>query len=250
MKDRTILQKITETLEAAGIGVSGIETWPEEDGRVSVNLTIRPRPEPKPDPAYTDLYAFIETYLEYDDSRCESVKTVYEEYENSKSPKQAKKLNEFSFIKNVTGYFAARGKEVKFFPSFDIKGKPDPCFSNIRLIRLDLDGPDEKTTAVLDTINADKAPDDPPVVRSPCGECADPDCDICPVKGHAPIKLYDPEEAAAAMLAGRVLLNHLKEKCLWKKWENGRASFCKEDGMGGYSDLFDLSGLYEEAKYV
>jgi hypothetical protein len=57
--------------------------------------------------------------------------------------------------------------------------------------------------------------------------------------------LYDPEEAATAMLAGRVLLNHLKEKCLCKKWENGRASFCKEDGMGGYSDLFDLSGLYE-----
>jgi hypothetical protein len=58
MKDRTILQTITDALEAAGIGVSGIETWPpEEDGRVSVSIAIRPRPEPGPE--YADLYAFI-----------------------------------------------------------------------------------------------------------------------------------------------------------------------------------------------
>jgi hypothetical protein len=56
MEDRTILQKITNTLEAAGITVSGIETWPpEEDGRVSVSMTIRPRPEPKQDPKDTHL---------------------------------------------------------------------------------------------------------------------------------------------------------------------------------------------------
>jgi hypothetical protein len=46
--NRTILQKITDTLEAAGITVSGIETWPpEEDGRVSVSMTIHLQPEPK-----------------------------------------------------------------------------------------------------------------------------------------------------------------------------------------------------------
>jgi hypothetical protein len=40
-----MLQRIADTLEAAGIGVSGIETWPlEEDGRVSVSMTIRPSP--------------------------------------------------------------------------------------------------------------------------------------------------------------------------------------------------------------
>jgi hypothetical protein len=91
MKEKTILQQIIDTLEAVGIGVSGIETWPpEEDGRISVSMTIRPRPEaePEPDPVCTDLCTFIATCLEYDDSHCESVKTVYEKYKNYKGPGQ------------------------------------------------------------------------------------------------------------------------------------------------------------------
>ena len=150
MKDRTILQQITDTLEAAGIGVSGIETWPpEEDGRVSVSMTIRPRPEP--------------------------------------------------------------------------------------------------VEAALDAINAGKAPDDPPAVRNPCGECDGTDCENCLAKSGTPVKLYDPKEAAAAMLAGRVLMNQKKEKCFWKNSLNG---FYILDGLGRYSNLFYFSGLYEEAKYV
>jgi hypothetical protein len=136
MKEQTILQKITDTLETAGINVSGIETWPpEEDGRISVSMTIRPRPELGPE--YADLYAFIETYLEYDDSCCESVKTIYEKYTNCQTVEPLNKLSEFRFIKNVIGYFAARGKEVKYFSSTDARGKNDPCLSNIRFILLE-----------------------------------------------------------------------------------------------------------------
>jgi hypothetical protein len=251
MKDRTILQKITDTLEAAGISVSGIETWPpEEDGRVSVSMTIRPRPEPKLDPAYTDLYAFIETYLEYDDSCCESVKRVYEKYKTCKSLEPVNKLDEFCFIRGVIGHFAARGKGVKFFPSWDDKGKSDPCLSNIRLIQLDQDGPDPKTAAALDAINADKAPDDPPAVRDPCAGCADLNCENCPLKDGTPIKLYSPEEAADAMKKGRILRNEKGDKFYWKNRLNEGAGFWIEDAAGSYSFAGNLSGLYEEAKYV
>jgi hypothetical protein len=160
MENRTILQQITDTLEAAGIGVSGIETWPtEEDGRVSVSMTIRPRPEPE-------------------------------------------------------------------------------------------QTPDQKTAAVIDAINAGKAPDDPLVVRDPCAECTLRNCENCQLQNGTPIKLYGPGEAAAAMLAGRVLLNQKKEKCLWKIWENGEGRFCIEDDRKRYSILSDFTGLYEEARYV
>ncbi|MDR2079202.1 MAG: hypothetical protein LBP74_05730 [Treponema sp.] len=43
MKERTALQRITDALEAAGVAVSAIETWPpDEEGRVSVSLMVRP----------------------------------------------------------------------------------------------------------------------------------------------------------------------------------------------------------------
>jgi hypothetical protein len=47
MKERTILQRIADTLEAAGIAVSAIETWPaDEDGRIPLSLSVR-LPPPK-----------------------------------------------------------------------------------------------------------------------------------------------------------------------------------------------------------
>jgi hypothetical protein len=211
-------------------------------------MTIRPRPEPKQDPKDTGLYEFIETHLEWNDSCCESVKTVYEKYKNYETVKRVNKASKLYFIRYVIGHFAAKGKEVKHFSCLNEDWKKeDIYFSNIRLVQFD---PDEKTAATLDAINAGKAPDDPPAVRSPCGECADPDCGNCQIRGGTPIKLYDPEEAAAAMLAGRILLNSKKEKCLWKVWENGEGRFCIEDDRKRYAILSDFSGLYEEARYV
>jgi hypothetical protein len=158
MKNQTILQKITDTLEIAGIAVSGIEIWPaEEDGRISVSLAIRPRPEPTPD---------------------------------------------------------------------------------------------EKTSAIMDSINAGRGPGEAPVVRDPCGECASPDCDACHAKSDAPIKLYSPEKAVEAMLQGYVLRNGKGDKFYWRHWANGSAGFYQKDEEGSFSFAEDLSGLYEEAMYV
>jgi hypothetical protein len=59
--------------------------------------------------------------------------------------------------------------------------------------------------------------------------------------------LYTPEEAAAAMLAGRVLQNGEKKRCYWKK---DIGNFVK-DGTPGFPSILDnFSGLYEEARYV
>jgi hypothetical protein len=249
---RTLLQKITDTLEAVGITVSGIETWPpEEDGRISVTLVIRPAQKPALSAEYADLDAFAETYLNYDDSCCESVKTVYEKYKNYKRNSiPVNKLDEFCFIRGIMGYFAEKDKKVDFFPSTDAKGKIDPCLSNVRLVRYESTDPDEKTAAAMAAINADKSPDDPPVVRDPCGECFDCDCDACPTKDSTPIKLYAPEEAAAALKEGRVLRNEKGDKFYWVDspfWGNG---FYRKEKEGYPSVAHDLSGLYEEARDV
>jgi hypothetical protein len=53
MKERTVLQRIADTLESSGIAVSSIETWPPDDeGRISVSLMVRvPAGETGMDPA-------------------------------------------------------------------------------------------------------------------------------------------------------------------------------------------------------
>jgi hypothetical protein len=248
---RTILQKITDDLEAAGITISGIETWPpEEDGRISVSLVIRPRPEPALSVEYADLDAFIETYLVYDDSCCESVKTVYEKYTNYKrSSVPVNKLGEFCFIRGIIGYFAIKYKKVDFFSTAGIKGEIDYCFSNVRLVRYIMGGPDEKTAAP-DAVNANKAPDAPPAVRDPRGECSGLACDTRPAENSTPIKPYTPEEAVDAMRKGRILRNKKGDKFYWQSVPGNPPGFYQEDKQWGKLFICDFSGLYEEARYA
>ncbi|MDR3138450.1 MAG: hypothetical protein LBT95_02125 [Treponema sp.] len=166
MKEHTTLQRVTNALESASIGVTCIEIWPpEEDGRVSVSVVVRPRPDP------------------------------------------------------------------------------------ICLIGIDPDNQDHKT-AVINSLNAAKLPDDPPAVPDPCGECAQGNCGDCQIKDGKPVKLYSPWDAAIAMLAGRTLLNQKQRECFWREWENGDCGFYENDDIAGYAVLANFSGLYEEAKYV
>jgi hypothetical protein len=181
MKNQTLLQKITDILEAAGIGVSGIETWPpEEDGRVSVSLTVR----------------------------------------------------------LPAGLTGGPGREQTEALIAALNKARDPS------------QPDKKTDAIIDAINADKAPDDPPAIRNPCGECASGDCDNCGVKDSIPIKLYTPEEAATALKKGRVLRNEKGDKFSYVKSQFWGMGFYREDKDGHFYVAHDLSGLYEEGKYV
>jgi hypothetical protein len=246
MKDRTILQTITDTLEAAGIGVSGIETWPpEEDGRVSVSMTIRPRPEPE---TKTDVCAFIETFFEYNPAHCETVNTVYEVYKEYRSADPGRKVSRYRFIREILKFFREAGRRVEYKVIHnDDENTVEPCFINVCLRPCD---PDQKTAAALDAINADKAPDDPPAVRDPCGECANPDCFSCSLKDGTPIKLYDPKEAAAAMLAGRVLRDERGYFHFWKDCGKDKVGFWFRDEMGNVLPTNHFIGLYEEAKYV
>ncbi|MDR1452173.1 MAG: hypothetical protein LBI57_07605 [Helicobacteraceae bacterium] len=259
MKGRTILQRIADALEAAGISVSGIETWAMVDGRV-IPVSLRVHFPHIENEAVID---FIENYIIFDNSACEDVSGLYQAY-----------------IQTVDeGNFCVGRKKFmrivkKYFPECKIRGthKPDGkialIFSGIRFnapmetetvksscdrqkaeearIRKEAESEAiDRVESVLDTINANKSPDDPPAVRDPCGECANPDCFYCSLKDGTPIKLYDPKEAAAAMMAGRVLQNEKKEKCFW---ENDGFRYEAKTGMRFV--LADLSGLYEEARYV
>jgi hypothetical protein len=162
MKDRTILQKITDILEAAGIGVSGIETWPpENDGRVSVSLTIR-------------------------------------------------------------------------LPAGETGMNPE----------------EDKAEAVIAALNKARDPSRPPVVWNPCADCGEGGCDACPMSpaNSTPIKLYTPEEAAAAMLAGRVLKGSEKITCYFSNEEkNGLPPGFYQYKGGITKPIQNFSGLYLEA---
>jgi hypothetical protein len=241
MKKQTILQKIIDALEAAGIGVSGAETWPpEEDGRVSANLTIRPRPESETD----DVDTFIDTFLVYDTKNCESADRVYGLY-TSTEPRH--KLSKPEFIRAVIDHFGMDGKEVVFQQCYTLENKSDYCFFNIRFSHYNVD---QRTDAALDIINAAKAPGDPPVIRDPCADCGTHSCEDCSVKSGTPIKLYTPEEAVSAMLRGRVLWNKNGTKFYWKDRHGDGAGFWIDGPSGCYSYAGNLSGLYEEARYV
>jgi hypothetical protein len=238
----TLLQKITDVLEAAGIGVSGIETWPpEEDGRISVSMTIRPRPEPKPDPAETALEDFIDRYLEYDPERCETASVVYDRYLSYIGPDFPDKVNIFRFHRIIRRHFEKNGKNVTLGQAGKPGGGVELCFFNVKLVDL--------AESALDAINAAAAPDDPPAVRDPCGECINPDCDACMVMSSTPIKLYTPEKAVDAMKKGRILRNEKGDKFYWSG-QGQMAGFYREEKDGSSFFAGCLSGLYEEARYV
>jgi hypothetical protein len=165
MKERTLLQHMTDTLESAGITVSAIETWPpDEDGRVAVSLTVRP-------PA------------------------------------------------GETG----------------------------------MDREEDKAEAVIAALNAARDPSRPPVVRNPCADCEGGDCDSCTTSpaNSIPIKLYDPEEARAAMKAGRILKGSGGETFYYDRHLGKFQSpgFYHNDKNGVLiGPVRDFSGLYLEAE--
>jgi hypothetical protein len=165
MKERTILQRITDILETAGITVSAIETWsPEEDGRVSVSLTVR-------------------------------------------------------------------------LPAGETGMNPE----------------EDKAEAVIAALNKARDPSRPPVVRDSCADCGEGGCDTCPMSpaNSTPIKLYEPEEAMVAMMAGRILKGSGGETFYYDKHLGKFQSpgFYHNDKDGVLiGPVRDFSGLYLEAE--
>jgi hypothetical protein len=218
-------------------------------------MTIRPRPEPdrpqvepdrtQPEPDWTDVCAFIMTCLEYDPTRRESVKKVYDAYKNFRTSSSEKKLSRYWFFRTIKEYFRTEGKNIEY------KAVQTPDGADMYFFNLGLRADPDKTETALNAINANKAPDDPPAVPDPCAACADMNCDCCPLKDGTPIKLYDPKEAAAAMLAGRVLKNDKGWLFFWEdSSSDDKAGFFFQDEKGDIDRVRDFSGLYEEARYV
>ena len=82
----------------------------------------------------------------------------------------------------------------------------------------------------------------------PCRSCAIPSCENCPISpmSNALKKLYTPEEAVKAMLAGKTLRN---EKGWGFYWDNNK-SFRFRDDEGELYTVGDFSGLYSDAPHA
>jgi len=81
------------------------------------------------------------------------------------------------------------------------------------------------------------------VTKAPCHSCAENECENCPtnpVNGDS-TKLYTPEEAVQAMLAGKTLKN--KKGWLFY-WGDDKFSFHDEEGE--LHHIWDFSGLYSD----
>jgi hypothetical protein len=114
----------------------------------------------------------------------------------------------------------------------------------------------EETEAFLAALNADRDPSRPPVVRDPCADCGDGGCDTCPMSpaNSTPIKLYTPEEARAAMKAGRILKGSGGETFYYSRhaqdFQGKLPPGFYHNDMDGVliGPVQDFSGLYLEAE--
>jgi len=81
----------------------------------------------------------------------------------------------------------------------------------------------------------------------PCRSCAIPSCENCPISPMSsnPIKPYTPEDAAQAMLAGKILYNSKGYRFRWECY-GGSMRFIFFDNEGEIHNVWDFSGLYSE----
>ena len=222
---KSLLQKITELLEAGDFSVSGIYAHrPDADGETPVTLWVR---EFGTDKNFQVCIAesFIELHTLHNEKACESAKDVYTAYEEYVRPyKPELKMNRWQFFRLIK----------KYEPRFELQQvrkpgdpKPELTFINLRLIKPEADG-------------------ETPIVEGACHSCINPDCDTCPTSpsNSDPIKLYTEEEAIMALVAGKTLFDEHGRKAIYKPGEGFRLSH----GEAPTSVMFiqDFSGLYSE----
>jgi hypothetical protein len=116
-----------------------------------------------------------------------------------------------------------------------------------------MDPEEDKAEAVIAALNKARDPSRPPLVRDPCADCREGGCDACPMNpaNSTPIKLYTPEEAAAAMKAVRVLKGSRGEIFYYNNKHQSKLppGFYHNDKNGVLiGPVWDFSGLYLEAE--
>jgi hypothetical protein len=115
---------------------------------------------------------------------------------------------------------------------------------------------EDKAEAVIAALNKARDPSRPPVVRDPCADCGEGGCDTCPTSpaNSTPIELYDPEEARAAMKAGRILKGSGGETFYYSRhaqdFQGKLPPGFYHNDMDGVliGPVRDFSGLYLEAE--
>ena len=233
---KTLLQKITDTLEAGGIPVSAIETYPpNKDRAVSVSLTVQEKAESlydelwREEDSYSDIqeslaHRFIRYRAIFDEGYCELAANVYRAYKSGIKPNSPTLLM-------TEGQFFRFMKEHHSKYNLEYMTKAGDMgtslyFSNLLLKR---DLPQKTPT------------------EDPCHSCAENECENCPCNpaNNDRIKLYAPEEAVEAMMAGKTLKNKKGWLFYW-----GGDKFTFKDNEGELHHIWDFSGLYSERGIV
>ena len=222
---KSLLQRIADLLEADGIPVLGIDTYPPEKGEKEISVLLRVSHEVSNGLTIEEDVAaqFLRDYTVFDTDAAENADDVFRAYKNEIGQyDETLVMNRPKFQRFIK----------KNFPKYELRQMKDGDnqtflgFINMRLKR-------DRTEQT-------------PVVEGACHSCADPDCDICPISqaNSDPVKLYTPEEAVRAMMAGKILKDKAGRRAVYKP---GGGFLLKSDQYSWF--ITDFTGLYSEESH-
>jgi hypothetical protein len=258
---KTLLQTVTDLLEAGGVRVLGVNLYPPDEGELGDGiacLTLR-IPTKKSDYELKGdmVNDFIRDCVIYDDKWYELadvVYTVYKEYiENRSADLLVGKARFFRLLKmqypnvilqkgvsdNKSVLFVLNVKLQKetFFNCTD--GNCSTC-EDRSTCPGSPDNDNISAASIIASVDIQKTHAE--IIEGSCHSCTD-DCNQCPIKDSVPIKLYKPEEAIKEMLSGKTLKSVGGRKAYFKDGDG----FIAEDDKGNRWYITNFSNLYSEA---
>jgi hypothetical protein len=238
---KTLLQTIADALEAGGVRVTGIETYPPDNGAVSVSLTVRADQKAEnlvPEPiGFSD---FVKQNLEFCPSASVDVREAYCRYKQWLAHREA-----------MLGIARFTSLLVKRFPCAEYKHVETKEGLAVFLKNLQLkpeaSTKDERDPDLENRLAA------PGAGMGGCHDCpGGPQCDDCPAspENSTPIKLYTPLEAVDAMMQGKVLRDERGNKFFWEDRGSQGAGFWFRDENDDTFPVRDFRGLYIGAAHA
>jgi len=255
---KSLLQTITDLLEAGSIPVLGIDTYPpEKDGEIAVSLRVRFPGGPIGGEGYISWAAasvakFLDDYVQFDEAFSETVDAVFNSYREIMKwygvsiPFEGANdsVTRIRFMRLVTKYFPKCETRHMRKPG----GEPVLCFMNLRLSDKappwETPDPSGETPAVDKNQKLMESIQSGETLVGDCHNCLD-DCETCPVSpaNSLPIDLYSPEEAVMAMLGGKILKD---AKGRIARYKAGSGFTLQDQSTGSTWYITDFSGLYSD----
>jgi len=259
---KTLLQTVTDILEAGGVHVSMINVFEPTDGEAEPTVTLRISTKKSDYELKGSMVNdFIRDCVIYDEKwyeRADVVYAVYKEYiENRSADLLVGRARFFRLLKmqypNVKLQKGVSDKKSVLFV-LNVKLQKETFFNctdgncstceDRSTCPASPDNDDVSAASVIASADIQKSHAE--IIEGSCHSCTD-DCNQCPIKDSVPVKLYTPKEAAAAMLAGEKLRNEKGYQFFWgdKNGELGFYFYVLEDQKA--YPVADFSNLYSEA---